>query len=178
MLEKGSVRFEEDCCSVFVVLCCFGHIALQDALAEHGATCLSVAETLHFEACAEGIDCFETDAIEADALLEGFGVVLTTCIKHGNCLNKFAKRDASSVVTNTDAEVVFYVDFDAFACPHFEFVDTIVDDFLEKNVDSVFRLRAIAEATDVHTRTCSDMFHVGEVAYVVFAVLWRVHCCM
>ena len=55
---------------------------------------------------------------------------------------------------------------------HFELVDTVVNDFFEEDIDSVFGVRAIAQPTDVHTGACAHMFHVAQVADVVVSVLY------
>ena len=121
--------------------------------------------------CAESIDGLDTHTVESDALLERLGVVLSSGVEHAHCLDEFALRYAASIVAHADTEVVLDVDFDALAGVHLEFVDGVIDNFLEEDIDAVLWEVAVAEASDVHTRTSAHMLHVGEVANVVVGVL-------
>ena len=121
--------------------------------------------------CAERIDGLDTHAVESDTLLECLGVVLSSGVEHAHCLDEFALRYAASIVAHADTEVVVDVDFNAFAGIHFEFVDGVIDDFLEEDIDAVLWEVAVAEPSDVHAGSGAHMLHVGEVAYVVVGVL-------
>ena len=66
--------------------------------------------------------------------------------------------------------MVFDGDFDALAGIHLELVDTVVDDFFQKYIDTVFGVRAIAELADVHAGTCPHMFHIRQVANIIIGV--------
>ena len=59
----------------------------------------------------------------------------------------------------------------ALAGVHLELVDRVVDYLLQKHIDAVLGQLTVAQATDIHTRTCTHMLHVGEVAYVVVGIL-------
>ena len=54
--------------------------------------------------------------------------------------------------------MVFDVYDNLLAGTHHEFVDGIVDNFLDQHVNAVVGTVAVAELADVHTRTFADMF--------------------
>ena len=167
--EHGVVGCEGDECAAFVVGGC-GGVGDELSAFEDGCAYLGVAVGAHLESCAEGIDGFESDAVEPDAFFEGFGVVFSSGVEHADGFDELSLGDASSVVSYGDAEVVVDVDVDAFSGVHFEFVDGVVDDFFEENVDAVFGEGAVAESSDVHARSRADVFHIGEVADVIVVV--------
>ena len=118
----------------------------------------------------EGVDGLEAYAVEAHALLEGFAVVLASGVEHRHGLDEFAKGYAAAVVAHGHAHVVVDIYFDALARVHLEFVDGVVDDLFQQHVDAVLGMSAIAQSADVHAGACAHVLHVGEVAYLVFAV--------
>jgi hypothetical protein len=113
-----------------------------------------------------------TDTVQSDAFLKCLAVVFTTRVQYAYGFYQLSLRDASSVVAYADAEVLFNGNFDFLTGLHFELVDTVVNDFFEEDIDSVFGVRAIAQPTDVHTGACAHMFHVAQVADVVVSVLY------
>ncbi len=170
VFEERSVRLKEDCCAV-LVLSLFGDVAFEVAFAEHYLACLSVAVALHLETVAQGIDCLKAHTVQSYTLLERLTVVLATRIEHRHGFHYFAEWNATSVVANRHTEIVVDIYFDAFSGTHLELVDAVVDDFLEQDIDAVLCLRAVTEASDVHTGTRSDVLHIGEVSYITFVVL-------
>ena len=139
VLEEGSIGLEEDGCAV-LVLRCLRHVALKDAFTEDSLACLSVAEALHLEACAQGIHSLEADTVQADTLLESLRVVLAARIEHRDGLHELAQGNASAIVADADAQVILYIYLYALAGTHLELIDAVVDDFLEEHVDAVLCL--------------------------------------
>ena len=68
--------------------------------------------------------------------------------------------------------VVYDVNLDAFAKAHLELVDTVVDNLFEQYVYTVVALRTIAELTNVHTWTQTDVLYIAQVANGVVGI-----CC-
>ena len=80
---------------------------------------------------------------------------------------------ASPVVAHGNVFVVGKRDFYALAGVHLELVYGVVDCFLEQHVNAVLGVRAVAQASDVHSRTCAYVLDVGEVAYALVGVFGR-----
>src|SRR5690606_37850650 len=112
---------------------------------------LAVADALHLERGREGVDRLRADAVQADRELEHVVVVLAAGVDLADALDDLAERDAAPVVADLDRRAVAG-DLDLLARAHDELVDRIVDDLLEHHVDAVGRVRAVAEAADVHAR--------------------------
>ena len=54
--------------------------------------------------------------------------------------------------------MVVNVDFNLLARTHDEFVDGVVDNFLDEHVNAVVRALSVAKFTDVHTGAQTDVF--------------------
>ena len=127
----------------------------------------------HFETAAQRIDCLHTHTIESDALFERFAVIFTARIENGNGLDELALRNATAIVADGDAQVIFHVDLYSVASIHLKLVDGIVNDFLEEHIDAVLGQVAITQTPDIHTRSGADVLHVGQVPNVVVGIF----CC-
>ena len=169
--EQRIVRFEEDKGSV-VLFGVLRHVGLQVSFGECGDTHFTVTVAAYFKTRAQCVDGFHTDTVQSDAFLKCLAVVFTTRVQYAYGFYQFSLGDASSVVAYADAEVLFNGNFDFLTGLHLELVDTVVNDFFEEDIDSVFGVRAIAQPTDVHTGACAHMFHVAQVADVVVSVLY------
>ena len=118
----------------------------------------------------EGVDGFQADAVEADALLESLGIVLTTRVQHRHGFHQLAQGNTTTVVAHGDAQVLVDGHLDALAGVHLELIDGVVDDFLQQHIDAVLGVGAVAQLTDIHTGSCAHVLHIGEVADIVFGV--------
>ena len=172
VLEQGIVGLKEDVGSVFFVGGA-GLVADQFSTFEHGLAHLSVAGTPGHETAAQCIDRLGSHSVQTDTFLEGLGIVFTSGVQHGNGIDQTSQRNASSIVAHGHPQVVFHLDFNAFSGSHLELVDTVVDDFFQQHINSVFHLRAVAQATDVHTGTGTYVLHVAQVANVLFGISYR-----
>jgi hypothetical protein len=56
---------------------------------------------------------------------------------------------------------VLHLDLDALAVAHREFVDRVVDRFLEQHVDTVLGVGAVAEPANIHAGTQPDVLGGG-----------------
>ena len=169
MLEECIIGLEEDIRTVFLIGF-LSDIAFQYAFFKYGASHFSVAERMCFETAGEGVHCLESHTVESYAFLECFGVVFTTRVEHRHSFYEFAQRDASSVVSDAGAQMVFYVYLNALAGIHLEFVDTVVNDLFEQHIDTVLCLTAVTQTTDIHAGSGAHMLHIGEVAYIFVAI--------
>ena len=129
VLELRVVRFKINIGTI-LVLRRFRHVRDEPATLEDRFAHLAVAVAGHLEMRAQGIHRLDTDTVQANRLLESLGVELATGVQNADALNEFALRDASSVVTDGDAEIVFNIDFDTVAGTHLEFVNRVVEDLL------------------------------------------------
>ena len=126
------------------------------AARENGFGVFAVAVGADGELGRERVDGLGADAVEANRKLEDIVVVFGAGVDDGDALDDFAQRDAATVVADGDA-VFIYVDVDLLAVAHDEFVDGVVDDFLEQDIDAVVGVGAGAEATDVHAGAQADV---------------------
>ena len=171
--KEGIVRLEEDVCASFFGGV-FGHIADELAFLESRPTHLAVAEAGHLESAAEGIHRLDTDPVQSHALLERLGVILTARVELAHRLDELALRNASTVVADAHAEVVLDGHFDFLSGSHLELVDAVVHHLFQEDIDTVVVLLSVAQASDVHTGTDTDVLHVVQVTDVVVGVFYGV----
>ena len=170
VLEEGVVGLEVDISTVFV-LSLFGGVALEDAALKDQTAHESVAIGAYLEAAAQCVHRLGTYAVEAHALLEGFGVILAAGVEHAHCLYEFALGDAAAIVAHAHTQIVHDIDLDAVARLHLELVYRVVYDFFEQYIDAVFGKIAVAQTTDIHTGTRAHVLHVREMAYIVVGIV-------
>ena len=63
---------------------------------------------MYLKMTAQRINRLHTDTIQSNGLLEGFRVELTTGIQDTYRLDEFSLWDASSIVTDSNTEIVLY----------------------------------------------------------------------
>ena len=81
MLEKSIVWFEIDVGSILISrFLCF--VALEVTFLKRQFAYLPITVALHLEMRTQRINSFHTYSIQANTLLERFGVILTTRIQH------------------------------------------------------------------------------------------------
>ena len=68
--------------------------------------------------------------------------------------------------------IIFDIHLNTVASLHLELVDRVVDDFLQQHVDTVFWQRAIAQTSDIHTWTCTNMLHIRQMSDVIIIILY------
>lgn len=122
---------------------------------------LALAHGLGAVVGGQGVDRLLADAVEADGLLEGLGVVFGAGVDDGHAVHEFAQRDAPAVVAHAQGAVV-ELDLDFFAEAHGKLVDAVIDRLLEQHVDAVLGVGAIAEAADIHAGAETDVLEGGE----------------
>src|SRR5690606_9658841 len=66
---------------------------------------------------------------------------------------------------------VFDSDFNRLPGSHDEFIDTVVDDLLQKNVDPVVGRTSVAQFPNVHTGTHTDMLLPIEGTNIIFGII-------
>ena len=136
-------------------------VLLQLSLLELDALRLPVAKGLRMILEREGVDGFLADAVEADGFLEGLAVVFRARVDDRDAVDQLAERDAAAVVAHAQHAFV-QLDLDLLAVAHREFVDAVVDRLLEQDVDAVLRVRAVAEAADIHAGAEPDVLERAE----------------
>ena len=112
-------------------------IPQQVSLGKGSDTHLSITIAAHLEARTQCVDSFHTDPIQSDTLLKRLTVIFTSRIQHTYSLNKFSLRNTPTIVTHTDTEIFFNDNLNLFTRLHFEFIDTVVENFFQKDVDTV-----------------------------------------
>ena len=167
--EQILVWFEIDVSTVFF----FGRLlgfrnefsAIKDGFAHQ-----AVAITARHELSAQRIDGFQTHTVHTDRSGKDCGVVLTTCIQFRNGIYQFSQRNTTAVVANFCVSIVCDIYFNLLTKSFVEFVDTVVDSFLQQYIDTIFGVRAIAQASDIHPRTSTDVLHPFEGADIILCI--------
>ena len=159
VVEEFGVGFEEDVGSVFLLRVSF-FVADEDTFLENGFVHFPLSAASCDELGREGVDSLETDAVHSDGGGEDGSVIFSACVEFGDGFHEFAERNASPVVTDFGTEIFVDVDFDAFAKPFVELVNAVVDAFLQQDVNAVFGVGTVAQASDVHAGAGADVFRV------------------
>jgi len=102
--------------------------------------------------------------------LEGFAVVLGSRVDFGYAIDDLAERNPAPVVTN-GYKIIVNGYLDAFAMTGGVFIDGIIDDLLEKDIDAVVGRGAVAELADVHARPEAHVFSRAKGFDVRFGVV-------
>ena len=113
------------------------------------------------KAFRQRVDRLGADAVEADAELEHLVVVFRAGVDLGNAVHHLAERDAAPEIAHADA-VAVDLDVDLPAVAHDELVNRVVHDLLEQYVAAVVRVRAGADAPDIHARAEPDVLQRGQ----------------
>ena len=106
--------------------------------------------------------------------MEDLAIIFSASVQFADSVDHLEQRDAATVVADGDlalGEVDFY--FNLFAEPRGVFVDGVIDDLLDEDVDAVVVRGAVAQFADVHAGTEAYMFHVLEVDDGVVVVFDR-----
>jgi hypothetical protein len=147
-------------------------LGFQFALLELDDLGLAVAERLGAVGEGEGVDRLLPDAVEADGLLEGLGIVLGAGVDDGDAVHQLAERDAAAIVADLDG-AVGELDLDLAAAAHHELVDGIIDGLLEQDVDAILGVSAVAEPADVHAGAKADVLEGAEGLDAGFGIVGR-----
>ena len=143
---------------------------------KHSCAHYPIAITSYLKAIRQGIHSLRTHTIQSDGLLESLRVVLTTRVQDAHSLDHLSLWDASTVVTHRHSLVLNHLHLDALAGIHLELIDTVVDNLLEQHIDAVLCMAAIAQTTDVHTRTQTDVLHTcqGDDVGIIIIGFWGI----
>ena len=161
--EERGVGLEEDVGAVFF-LCLALDVADELSFFKRHLAHLSLAAAAGHEAGTQGIDGLEAHAVHTDGSGEDGGVVFCTRVELRNGSLQGAEGNATAIVAHLCGVLVQDVHLDAFAETFVKFVDTVVDGFLEQHIDTIFGVRTVAKASDIHTGTLADVGHVVEMA--------------
>ena len=167
--EQRIVRLEEDVSSVFF----FGsRCVVRDKLTalEYRFAHLSVSHTSGYETRTQGIDRLGTHTVQTYALLKSLGIVFTSGVQHRYCIDQTTQGNTTAIVAHRNTQIIFYGNVDTLTDSHFKFIDGIVYHFFQKHINSVFRLRTISQAANVHTRTHTHVLHIAQMTDVLFCI--------
>ena len=67
---------------------------------------------------------------------------------------------------------------DGLAEAHHIFVDRVIKNFFQQDIDTIIGIRTIAQLSDVHTRTTADVFHPVERLDIIVAIRRCVGLCV
>src|SRR5580698_1940384 len=117
--------------------------------------------TRNRKAGGEGVDCLGADTVEPDAELKDLVIVFRSGVDPRNAVDHLAERDAAAIIADADKSAIDYR-INLATVPHDEFVDRIVDDLLQKDIDSVIVVCAITQTSDVHPGPGTDVLQRGK----------------
>ena len=174
LAEHHGVRGEGDEGPVLLVRL-FLAAFLELAALEPRPGAFSVAVGADVEALRQGVDGLGAHAVESDGLLEDLVVELAAGVEDAHGLDHGIQGDSAAEVAHGHV-VHADVDADLLAEAHGEFVDGVVHDLLQEDVDAVTGVVAVAQASDIHTRTKAYVlyaFEGADVVVCVVAVIWH-----
>ena len=131
---------------------------------------LASAVAANLKPARERVDRFGPDAVQPHAELEDLVAVLCARVDARNAFDDFAERNAATEVAHRDPGAV-EIDRDAFAVAHNEFVNGVVHDFLQQDVDAVVVVGPVADPADVHPCALADVLQGGERFDLVLVVI-------
>ena len=149
LAEDLLVDAERDEGAVFLAHAALPLVAHLEPLGEGHRAGLAVAYRTGRELAGKHVDGLDADAVQADGLLEGRAAVLTAGVHLADGRRERFEGDAAAVVAHRH-HLVLDRNVDLAAGPHDEFVDRIVHDLLDEDVNAVVGLRAVAQLADIH----------------------------
>ena len=117
---------------------------------------LAVAVGGHVEIHGHGVHGLGAHAVHAYALLEVGIVKLAAGVELGGGIHHFVERNAAAKVPHRHG-FILNGDIDPAAVAHGEFIDGVVDDFLQEHIDAVSLAVSIAKSADIHAGTPPDV---------------------
>ncbi len=90
--------------------------------------------------CTKGIDCLQAHTIQTNAFLKSFAIILAASVKFAHGIHHLALRNAAAIITHAYPKIVFNGNFNAVASSHLEFVNTIINCFLQQHIDTIIGL--------------------------------------
>src|SRR5690606_2004621 len=125
---------------------------------ENSRFLLTVSDGIYHELLGERIDRFGTYPVEADGFFKRFGIVFSTRVDSGYAIHHLPQSDTPSIIPDLHAALLGYMDFDFLPVPHHVFIDRVVQDLLDQDIDPVVGRTPVAEFSDVHPGAESNVF--------------------
>src|SRR5262245_44009885 len=99
----------------------------------------------------KSIDSLGPDPIQTNGKLEDIIVILGTGVDLADTFDHFTQRNATTEIANRNFPFRFvHIDLNFRPILHDELIDTIVDDLLQHDINSVIGMRSIPETTNIH----------------------------
>jgi len=113
--------------------------------------------TPHEKIGGECIHCFGANTIEAHTKLEYVVVIFCTGVNFGYAVDNFTEWNAASEVADI-YHIIFNAYVDSFAMSHDKFIDSVVDDFFDEDIDAIVIVRSRTGSPNIHTCSQANMF--------------------
>ena len=173
--EHLLVHAERDEGAVLLLHAALPAVALLDPFGEGHRMGLAVAHRTGGEFAREHVHGLDAHAVQTHGLLEGLAAVLAAGVHLADGRRERLQGDAASVVAHRDP-IVLDGDLHLTSGAHDELVHRVVHHLLDKHVDTVVGLRAVAQLADIHARTQPDMLarregDDGVVAVIVVRII-------
>ena len=173
--EEAFGRPEGDFGAVRFAGLAFG-LVFQNPAGEFRSHALAIAAGDDRERLGQGVDGFQADAVQADGAGERLGNAVAAGVKFAagvdfrHAVDDTVQGDAAAIIPHLDQSVVLDSDLDALAGANREFINAVVNDFLEQDIDAVVLVIAVAETADIHTGAGLDVLKGIEAADRTFVV--------
>lgn len=145
-------------------------VAHEHTFLKYGLMHLAIAHTACNKAARQGIDSLQAHTIHTHRGGEHCGVVLAARVEFRHSIYQGTKGYATAIVAYFGSEIVVYVHLNAFAKPLVKLVDTIVYTLLEQHIYTIFGMRAIAQATNVHAGTRTYVLGILKMSYFALVI--------
>ena len=117
----------------------------------------SIAEGLNDKFSGQRIHRFSPDSIQTYGFLKCFAVVLRPSIDFRHNINHLSQWDTTAVITNNDLTVRNF-NLDGLSSPHDKFVNGVVQNLFQQDINTIVRGLSITQFSDVHSGTQTDVF--------------------
>src|SRR5262249_15001694 len=90
-----------------------------------------------------------------------FVVIFGAGIDLGNAVDNFAKGNAAAEIADGNA-ITLDPNLDFLAVAHDEFIDGVIDHFLQEDIAAIVGIGAVADAANIHAGAQADVLEGGE----------------
>ena len=156
LTENLLINAEADKCTILLVYATLPAVGKLQTLGKSNRMCLAITHRARRKLAREHIHSLHTHTIQTYGLLEGIALVLTTRIHLAHGCRQRLERDTTTIVSHRH-DIILDGNLNSVACAHNKLVNRVIDRLLNQNVDTIIRLRAITQLTDVHTGAQAQM---------------------
>ena len=118
---------------------------------------LPLSKALDGKINRQGVHGFRTHPIQPHRFLKSPRIILTSRVDFGHDIDHLSQWNTATIITHLHLTLPD-VNSHTLSMAHGMFIDAVIDDLLEKHVNSVICRLAVSQFAYVHPRTHSDVF--------------------